>query len=171
MPTFIFRAIMAVSFYSVANYYLDKHLSKYSGFIVLIIWDIVMLGCSLFSYSYFKFTGEKIVTPVTYQEYLVVAGIGIIYYFADMFYINAFHDKSSSVIIITSIIVALPIMVGVMKIVIDREYPTLGQCIGCAFVIAGILIYTYTTPSKPDQPEELQNVTDVETKVSASFFI
>ena len=172
MENYIVRSLIAVVFYAIANYYLDTKLTKYSGFIVLIIWDIVMLICGLVVYGYHKYNDVEITFPITWKEIAVVAAIGLVYYFADMFYVSAFHSKDKSVVVITSIIVALPLMVGVMKVFLDKEYPNLGQCLGYTFVVIGILTYAYFTPNKPEtnEPDKVQISKNVEVPTSAFSF-
>lgn len=171
MENYIVRSLIAVTFYAIANYYLDSKLTKYSGFVILIIWDAVMLLCGLVVYGYYKYNDLEITFPITWKEIVFVAAIGLVYYFADMFYMSAFHSKDKSVIVITSVIVALPLMIGVMKVIFDREYPNRGQCLGYIFVVIGILTYAYFTPNKPeiDQPDQIQISKDVELKLPHLF--
>jgi drug/metabolite transporter (DMT)-like permease len=140
MNNYIISVLTAVFLYAAANVALEKYLSQYSSLGILMYMYPMMLMGGIASVGVYKYTGTEVNSPIGFTAIAIALAVGVIYYFADWSYVNA-YSKGGSVATITSIMASFPIVAQLMKAGLDGQVPSLRNILGSTVVAAGILIF------------------------------
>lgn len=131
---------LAVLLYAATNLVLEQKLSKFHSSIILLYAYPVMLIMTVMWCGRLKMCDPQTKLP-TSTLIPVLAGTAIAWFFADFFFIGAYH-KGANMITVTTIFSLLPVFGAFLKYVWTRETPTIYHVIGWLMASAAVILVT-----------------------------
>jgi len=136
-------ACLAVLLYSSQNVILEQKLAKYHTVTILVYFYIVMLPVTLGWIAGLKITKQPFVAP-SGIAILIALGVGLVYFFADFFFVGA-YTSGGSVFSVTTIVIMLPVFASVIKYFWVGGLPNLYQIAG--YILAFFAVFLVTKGS------------------------
>lgn len=133
--------LTAVLFYAVANVSIEKWLSKYSTTAVLVIWYPILSILAAVVLLYFKGTAQEVIFPATATAVLLTILVAVMYFIADFSYLNS-YASGGSIFTITTLFLTFPVVAGIVKAIVDGQYPSWNQVVGYILVSIAVLLFT-----------------------------
>jgi len=131
-------AVVALFLYATQNVVLEQKFNGYSTVTILLCMYAVMLPAALIQFGYMHVSGQAIVAP-NGMMILVALGVGLVYYFADYFFIGA-YTQGGSVTTITTIVIMLPVFASIVKFFWVGGLPNGYQIGGYALAVGSVFL-------------------------------
>ncbi len=109
----VIYAVVALFLYATQNVVLEQKFSGYSTVTILLCLYAVMLPTALIQLGFMHASGQTITAPNGVMI-IVALGVGLVYYFADYFFVGA-YTHGGSVTTITTIVIMLPVFASIVK--------------------------------------------------------
>jgi len=131
-------ACLALMFYAVQNVFLEQKLAKYSTFSILLYMYLVMLPLVLICLAALRIKKQPILTPSGIAIGITL-GCGLLYFFADYFYVGA-YTSGGSVLMVTTIVIMFPIFASIVKYFWTGGLPNFYQVAGYILAFFAVLL-------------------------------
>lgn len=143
----VYLMLIALVAYAIPNLLLDRYLSKYSVPALLVVWEFVLFVISCIVYLYSRQTGVEMVHVELGIPLLIVIVASISYYCADYHYISAYH-VSGNIVTITSMMIALPVLAGTVKSIIDWHPPSIKHVLAYVVMAIAVSLFAWAESSQ-----------------------
>lgn len=141
-------ACVAMAFYALENVLMEQKLTKYNALSLLVYFYLAMLPLALAGLGYLKLTNAQIVLP-TGNAILLAMVVGVMYFFADAFYVSA-YTTGGTLMVVTTIVLIFPAFASLIKFFWVGGLPNRYQIIGYALAVLAVLcVAKGNVPAKP----------------------
>ena len=109
----VLYAFAAMCLYALQNVFLEVKLSKYSTMGLLLYWYFTLAPLALTGLGYLYLMGHKVILP-SGSDSTIAIGVGVMFFFADLFYVGA-YTSGGSLLAITTLVVLFPAIAQLIK--------------------------------------------------------
>ncbi|HLC44970.1 MAG: hypothetical protein A2722_01280 [Candidatus Doudnabacteria bacterium RIFCSPHIGHO2_01_FULL_50_11] len=136
----IFYALTGTIMYAVTGVVIDLKLDKFSTVALELLFILPMLPIALIWLATQRATGQQVLYPLGTALWITM-GLGVVYFFADYFYLGAF-TSGGDVMTISSIILIVPAVAALIKFLWVGGYPNMYQIAGYVLIAIAMVLIT-----------------------------
>lgn len=129
-------ALFALFLYATQNVVIEQKLAKFEVSSVLIYFYIIMLPLAVIRLAQLKLSGQ-VVTP-SGTAILIALIVGVVYFFADYFFLGA-YNAGGSLMTVSTIIIMFPIFASIIKYLWVGGLPNMYQVTGYILAMFAII--------------------------------
>lgn len=109
----IVYAFLAMWMYALQNVIIEVKLSKYTTMVLLLYWYFTLVPLAVMGLGYMYLTAQNVIIPNRNDAIMAIA-VGVMFFFADFFYIGA-YTNGGSLLAITTLVVLFPATAQLIK--------------------------------------------------------
>ena len=137
MKSYIY-ALIGTVMYAVTGVVIEQKLEKFNTTALVLLFTLPMIPIALVVLWFQKASNHKIDFPAGSALWIVMA-LGVIYFFADYFFLGA-YTAGGNVVTISTILLIAPAVAAIIKYFIDGGKPNLYQISGYALVVVAMIL-------------------------------
>lgn len=134
----ILLALAGMAIYSLTGVIIEQRLEKFSTVALVLLFVAPMVVVSLFWILGQRSLGQTVVWPKGSLLWLTIL-IGIVYFFADYFYLGAF-TSGGNVLVISTIAIMAPVFTAIVRNLWVGSWPNAYQVAGYALAACAVLL-------------------------------
>jgi hypothetical protein len=109
----VIYAFLGMCLYAAQNVVIEVRLSKYTTMALLLYWYFTLLPLAVAGLGYMYLSGQTITMP-NRSDAMLIAAVGVMFFFADLLYIGA-YTNGGSLLAITTLAVLFPAVALLIK--------------------------------------------------------
>ena len=137
MKTVVF-SILSMLLYAISNIIFEQKLSKMNNLTIIVCYTSVVLVLALIIRQIVRTDDVSFDFPKGNVLWFAL-GVGVIYTLADYFFIGA-YTNGGSLLMITSIVALFPAVASLFKFLLTREIPNMYQISGYILAFVAIIL-------------------------------
>lgn len=129
-------AFIAMWLYALQNVAIEVKLAKYTSLGLLLYWYFTLAPLALIGLGYMYLTNQNIVMP-NRSDAIIAISVGVMFFFADLFYVSAF-THGGSLLAITTLVVLFPAIAQLIKFIWVGGSPNVYHVFG--YILAALAV-------------------------------